>query len=317
MVGILLLIASVLVGCNTNPIPTANAQPATPGLPVEAAPPPVREQHQDKLQGIDVSHYQGLVNWETVKETGISFALAKATGGTGYVDSQFQNNWHGMREAGLIRGAYHFFYANEDPIAQAEHFIQTVKSLQISDLPPMLDIEVTEGVPTETIVTLALEWMKYVEQKLGKKPMIYSDVSFYKTYLAAGFQDYGLWVAEYSDAIQEPDAGRSWEIWQYSESGHINGVNGNVDLDVFNGDENQLREFLRGVSTQPAATTTPAKPAVTATPVVPSGRTHTVKPGENLYRIALQYNTTVAAIAAANGITNPNRIRVGQVLNIP
>lgn len=87
-----------------------------------------------------------------------------------------------------------------------------------------------------------------------------------------------------------------------------------MDLDRFNGDENQLQEFLRGINTQPA---TPATPAVTATPVAPSGRTHTVKLGENLYRIALQYNTTIAAIAAANGLTNPNRIRVGQVLNIP
>ena len=307
-VGSLLLMIGLLTGWGMDLIPQAQAQ-------VQPA------SRQNYLQGIDVSHYQGLVNWEQVKAAGYSFALAKATGGTRFVDSQFHNNWQGMREAGLVRGAYHFFHADEDPIAQAQHYVQTVSSLRINDLPPALDIEVTENIPTATIVARALEWIMYVEQKLGKTPIIYSSLSFYDTYLATAFKDYHLWVAEYNNTIQEPKVDRSWEMWQHSQTGSVPGINAAVDLDYFNGDMNQLKTFLRE-STQPAATppvAPPAQPAVTppAQPTITTTRTHIVKPGENLYRIALQYKTSIAAIVAANGLTNPNRIHAGQVLKIP
>ena len=98
--GIVLLMIGVSVGL----MPSAQAQPAS---------------RQDYLQGIDVSHYQGFVNWKQVKAAGYAFGIAKATGGTRFVDSQFHNNWQGMREAGLVRGAYHFFHADENPIDQA------------------------------------------------------------------------------------------------------------------------------------------------------------------------------------------------------
>ncbi len=309
-VVVLLLLTGLSVGL----IASAQAQPAST---------------QNYLQGIDVSHYQGLVNWRQVKEAGYSFAIAKATGGTRFVDSQFHNNWQGMREAGLVRGAYHFFHADEDPIAQAEHFIQTVSTLRLNDLPPIIDIEVTENVPTPTIVSRALVWAKYVEEKLGKKPMVYSSLSFYNTYLATDFISYHLWVAEYNNRIEEPRVDRSWEMWQHSQTGSVPGINGNVDLDFFNGNMIKLRAFLRESTTQPAATPAAAQPAVTppaaqpaitppaAQPAATPTRTHIVKPGENLYRIALQYKTTVAAIVAANDITNPARIKAGQRLKIP
>ena len=300
-VAILLFMTGPSVGLR----PSAQAQPVST---------------ETYLQGIDVSHYQGLVNWKRVKEAGYSFAIAKATGGTRFVDSQFHNNWQGMREAGLVRGAYHFFHADEDPIAQAEHFIQTVSTLRPGDLPPIVDIEVTENIPTPTIVARALVWIKYVEEKLGKKPMVYSSLSFYNRYLATDFINYHFWVAEYSNRIEEPRVDRSWEMWQHSQSGSVPGINGDVDLNFFNGTMVQLRAFLRDSSTQPAVTPPAAQPAATppaAQPAATPTRTHVVKPGENLYRIALRYKTTIAAIAAANGITNPARIHAGQVLKIP
>ncbi len=281
--------------------------------PQETKQAPVPQAHQGKRQGLDVSHFQGLVNWESVKEAGISFAIAKATGGTRYVDSQFNNNWHGMREAGLIRGAYHFFYADEDPIAQAEHFLHTVPSLSANDLPPLLDVEIARHVPTETIVARALTWMQHVEQKLGKKPMIYSGVSFYKANLAANFKDYGLWIAEYNDQIQQPDAGRFWQIWQYSQSGSVHGVSGKVDLDIFNGDEDQLMDFVNGSG---SSTPSPATPPP-STPPASGEQTYTVQPGDNMYRVALRFGVSVEALAQANGIDDPSDIKVGQVLTIP
>lgn len=310
--GLLLFMVGLLVGCETKEPQEKKQAPVVKAQPVPGVPPPVPQAHQGKRQGIDVSHYQGLVNWKSVKATGISFAIAKATGGTEFVDSQFNNNWHGMREAGLIRGAYHFFYANEDPIAQAEHFLQTVSSLSAYDLPPLLDVELTEHVPTETIVAGALAWMRHVEQKLGKKPMIYSNVSFYKANLAANFKDYGLWIAEYSDQIQQPDAGRFWQIWQYSQSGSVHGVNGDVDLDIFNGDADQLMDFVNGSG---SSTPSPATPAP-STPPASGEQTHTVQHGDNLYRIALRYGVSIEALLQANGIDDPDDIKVGQVLKI-
>ncbi len=305
--------AGLLIGCGMKDLQETTQALVVPAQPVPGVPPPVPQAHQGKRQGVDVSHYQGVVNWESVKETGISFAIAKATGGTRYIDSQFNNNWHGMREAGLIRGAYHFFYADEDAITQAEHFLQTVPSLSANDLPPLLDVEIADHVPTETIVAGALTWMRYVEQRLGKKPMIYSSVSFYKANLAANFKDYGLWIAEYDDQVQQPDAGRFWQIWQYSETGSVHGISSHVDLDIFNGDEDQLMAFVNSSGSSPPSLATPPPP----TPTASGEQTYTVQRGDNMYRIALRYRVSVEALAQANSIDDPSDIYVGQVLKIP
>ena len=322
--------AGLLTGCQSENDAQATGESGatpTPGVP---------PQHLDKLQGLDVSHYQGVVQWESVKGAGISFGIAKATGGTQFVDPQFANNWHGMREAGVVRGAYHFFYADEDPITQAEHFLQAVPSLNANDLPPALDVEINDNVPSATLVARALIWMRHVEQKLGKKPMIYSDISFYKENLAAGFKDYALWVADYDTRIPQPEPGRSWEIWQYSQTGSVHGISGNVDLDLFNGDLDQLMTFVGGTSAPPAAeatpapatpdstpttptpTPTPATPAPTPTPAPTTGtQTYTVKPGDTMHALARRFGVSVSAIASANGIANPNILKAGEVLRIP
>ncbi len=242
VIGILLLSAGVLVGRLSH----RASQGSSARAPSETAPTSknadtlaLAAQHVGQAQGIDVSHYQGLVQWPMVKKAGIMFAFAKATGGTSFVDPEFANNWHGMREVHLLRGAYHFFYANIDPVAQADHFINTVGALQPHGLPPMLDVERREDVSPSTLVKNVLIWLQHVESKLGKKPILYASADFYKRFLQGSFNDYPLWVAAYQVA-SPPNVGHPWDFWQYSSQGRVNGINGSVDLDRFNGTPQEL-----------------------------------------------------------------------------
>ena len=115
------------------------------------------------VMGIDVSHYEGVVNWDKVAKYGIHFAFAKATGGLNYTDPQFVHNWHGIRSAAIHRGAYHFFYAGDDPVKQANHFIKTMGKLRTQDMPPMLDVEIADNIDTNLISEKVLIWLQTVE----------------------------------------------------------------------------------------------------------------------------------------------------------
>ena len=202
----------------------------------------------NQLSGIDVSKWQGAVNWKSVQEAGIAFAFARATYGISVVDSYFESNWPAMKDAGIIRGAYHFFLATEDPAQQAEFFIRTVGSLDPGDLPPVIDVESGSG----TSSNLAAEvqtWLNAVEQGLGRKPIIYTAPSYWNANLTSGFGDYPLWVAEYGVSTPKAVNGWSnWTFWQHSSTGNVSGVNGAVDLDYFNGTAQALAAFVGGSS---------------------------------------------------------------------
>ncbi len=194
-------------------------------------------QSQDSIEylGLDVSHFQGDIDWRKVKESGITFAIMKASEGLTEVDPKFTTNWSGALSAGLVRGAYHFFRPEDDALAQAQHYIKTVQ-LQAGDLVPVIDIEVIDSASILAIDAGVKRWLQYVEQATGVKPMIYSDLSFLNSDLESGFGEYPLWIAEYtSKEPQVPAAWRKWQIWQYSQSGTVPGIDGAVDLDRFRG----------------------------------------------------------------------------------
>ncbi len=205
------------------------------------------DKHHTK--GIDVSHYQGTINWKTVAKGQIKFAIAKASGGDDYIDPMFNVNWQGIRENELIRGAYHFYYPNIDPIKQAKHYLKTVNGFLKKDLPPILDIEVTEGQDASKIVQGALLWIKKVENVTKRRPIIYSDKAFVSEYLnSPELAQYPLWVADYSEEIaslpshwQKP----GWLIWQHSQQGQLEGIPSQVDLNKFSGSLRQLRHFVK------------------------------------------------------------------------
>ena len=198
------------------------------------------------LLGIDVSHYNGVISWKAVAAAGIAFAYAKATESVGVSDKRFAANWAGMKQAGLPRGAYHFFHPAKPVQAQAAKFIAAVGALAPGDLPPMLDLEETsaakdewDGVPLAERVPLALQWLQIVEQALGRKPIVYTRRGFVQQKLgnAAALTTYPLWVAHYTKALKPalPPGWNTWTIWQYSDSGAVAGITGKVDMNRFQG----------------------------------------------------------------------------------
>jgi lysozyme len=199
------------------------------------------------VHGIDVSKYQRLIDWASVKamsidDIRISFAFIKATEGNVNEDKFFQRNWQKAKLANLTRGAYHFFIATKSGKTQAENFISTVE-LQAGDLPPVLDIEQGYGVPAAKLRQRAKEWLTTIEQFYGVRPIIYTNVDFYRHYLEEEFDEYPLWVAHYVNR-GKPRIYRDWHFWQYSETGRVNGILSKVDFNVFNGDSLEFRKLL-------------------------------------------------------------------------
>jgi lysozyme len=194
-------------------------------------------------QGIDVSKWQGAVDWAGVKAAGLAFAFARATYGATTVDAQFATNWPAMKAAGILRGAYHFFVAADDPTAQAELFLKAVGSLENGDLPPVVDVETDSGT-SATLVADVQTWLDAVQAATGRRPIIYTGPNFWNENMTGGFGGYPLWVAEYGVSAPKPVAGWSrWTFWQYSSSGAAAGLSP-VDLDYFNGSIEDLLAFV-------------------------------------------------------------------------
>ncbi len=201
----------------------------------------------NNLQGIDVSHYQGSVNWSSVKNAGIVFAFAKATDGNTYTDPQFHTNWQAMQAAGILRGAYHFYETNDDPVTQAQNFINAIGSLAANDLPPVVDIEIFKGNFGSASVAANLQtWLDTVEKALSRKPMIYTNTNFWNETINADFSQYPLWIAEYGVSQPKiPSSWKNWNFWQSSQSGSVAGVTGSVDVDVFAGSMSDLLNLIK------------------------------------------------------------------------
>jgi lysozyme len=199
------------------------------------------------IHGIDVSHHQATIDWQAVKDMQdknikIGFAFIKATEGLSNTDNAYRRNWFKAKEQHISRGAYHFFIASKSGKAQAQNFIETV-ALEKGDMPPVLDIEQTNGASTEDIQQRAKDWLKMIEKQYKVKPIIYTNVDFYENFLGDTFADYPLWVAHYL-VKDKPRIQRKWLFWQHNESGRVNGIDAYVDFNVFNGDSTDLKKLL-------------------------------------------------------------------------
>jgi lysozyme len=198
------------------------------------------------MHGIDVSKFQREINWEAVKQMQvdkirISFTFIKATEGITRQDAAFKRNWQKAGKAGLVRGAYHFFYSTRDPIKQAINF-RNVVQLESGDLPPVLDIEMHNNQPAAVIRSTAKIWLEEMEKAYGVKPIIYTNLKFYNTYLGDEFNDYPLWIAHYYQK-ERPRVNREWLFWQHSDIGRVNGIKTIVDFNVFRGDSASLMKL--------------------------------------------------------------------------
>lgn len=195
-----------------------------------------------EIHGIDVSHFQGKVDWSAVKEQGVSFAFIKATEGVEHCDTLFYSNWKALKLAGVKRGAYHFFRPNLDPSLQAQNFMMNV-SMQNGDLPPVLDMEVTDYDDPEELVKNVTIWLEVISTAFNTKPIIYTNLKAYYRFIAGRFEDYPIWIARYNDKAPELGNNRQWNFWQYANSGKIEGIRQEVDFNAFNGTYQQLESL--------------------------------------------------------------------------
>ena len=198
------------------------------------------------IYGIDVSHHQGKINWDEVVAMDVSgkhlrFVFIKATEGISRQDSHYGRNWKKAGEAGLMRGAYHFFLPSRDAARQAKNFISQVK-LKPGDLPPVIDVEETNRKSKSEIVAGVKEWCKLIEEHYGVKPLLYTSPAYFDAYLSGEFDDYPLWIAHYHP--DKPRTGKlKWHFWQHTDRASVSGINGHVDLNVYNGDSSSLQKL--------------------------------------------------------------------------
>lgn len=190
-------------------------------------------------EGIDVSHYQGEIDWAEVARTGkVGYVFIKATEGSGLEDDMYDYNITEARKAGLKVGSYHFFRANLSVDDQFANMTSKVKR-EMQDIIPIIDVEHTNGVSSSELVANLKAFLQKVTQYYGRKPIIYTFVNFYNQHFAgAGLDDYPLMIAFYRDAQPELYDGRKYMIWQYSSRGEMPGIRGHVDcsmmMDGFN-----------------------------------------------------------------------------------
>ncbi|MGI4739295.1 MAG: glycoside hydrolase family 25 protein [Janthinobacterium lividum] len=210
------------------------------------------------VHGIDVSTYQGRIDWPEVARQRVRFAFIKASEGATLRDSRFRRNWQQARAAGILSGAYHYFQPNRDGGVQARLFISTVP-LRPGDLPPVLDVEASRFHDVAEMRLEVRQWLDAVEAHYHVRPILYSNYTFYRHYLAGHFDDYPLWLAHYE--VERPTLPASrWIIWQHSDESYVPGIRGTVDFNVFQGSYAALLALRVG---PPAA---PARPSLAPTP---------------------------------------------------
>ncbi len=199
------------------------------------------------ILGIDVSHHQGNINWQLVANDGKVFAFCKATEGRTYQDPKFLTNMTNGMNAGVVMGAYHFARPdNNTAIQDADNFLATAGNYIGSGfLPPVLDLEdpnssthLDQLFTSSQLTAWVQTWLDRVENQTGVKPILYLS-SHYAYYLGTSLTSYGLWIAKPGTSpTAPPNNTGNWNDWlfkQYSWQGSVNGISGNVDLDVFHG----------------------------------------------------------------------------------
>lgn len=258
------------------------------------------------IKGIDVSQWQGYINFPKVKDEGIEMVYIKATEGTDFVDPFFETNYKNASAAGLQIGFYHYLTARSVSQARQEayHFVDTVKG-KSSQGKLAMDFEDLKGLSREEINDISLAFLKAVENYSNKEAAIYSDAYNAAYTFEPDLSAFSLWIAEYDvTAPSTNNPWSTWDGWQYTDNLRINGITGNVDGDYF-------QQGMLNTSKEPVTATGTRMPPRTTMVL------YRVAPGDTLSGIARKYHTSVGTIAAANHITNPNFIYVGETLRIP
>ncbi len=201
------------------------------------------------VHGVDVSRWQGNINWNVLRKNGANFAFIKATDGGDHLDPMFRRNWNAAQAAGVKRGAYHFFYWCRPAAHQAEWFIRHVPR-EANALPPVIDVEWTRSRtctkrPSQATVLKKMNtFMNMLEAHYGQRPIIYTAPDFYDDNLQGAFPNHPFWLRSVAAHPSKVYPRRNWVFWQYSGTGLSKGVGEKIDLNVFNGDAGDWNRWL-------------------------------------------------------------------------
>ena len=212
----------------------------------------IENKSQLSVYGIDISHHQNKqIESITKQKEGIGFIICKATEGVTYIDPEFSHNWKISKNKSFIRGAYHFYRCEDDPIEQAAHFLKTISDIKSTDIPPILDFEeggIDKSQSIGEVQSALKKFLLEIEKKSKVKPIIYTDVNTGNTYLNDSFfADYPLWIANYNGK-ETPDLpntwiSKGWVFWQKTDKYIVDGKTD--DFDKFNGNLVELKEFIK------------------------------------------------------------------------
>lgn len=193
------------------------------------------------VHGIDISHYQGEVFWEHVGDTKMAYCYIKATEGGDRIDSRYENNLKIGHSYGIKVGSYHFYRPKTEQELQLNNFMVQCKPSE-QDLIPMIDIETTNGLPTEEFCDSLFKFLDMVERAYKQRPLLYTGANFYNKHLAEKVDRYLVMIAQYTPEEPKLVDERDITLWQYTGKGSLNGVRGHVDKSRFMGNHT-LREL--------------------------------------------------------------------------
>lgn len=261
-------------------------------------------------EGIDVSGWQGEIDFERVKNSGIEYVYIKASEGSNSIDPYFSRNYREAKRNGLNVGFYHYVTARtvQEAEEEASHFAKTIAGTS-PDCKLAMDFEVFGNLTNEEINEISIRFLETTQRLTNKEMIVYSDTSNARNIFSKEIADrYELWVAQYG--VDEPSDNGKWNTWvgfQYTDTGRVDGINGNVDRNKF------TRDVLLNNTEEIPDTTEPEDTNENNNSYI----RYKIKKGDTLYKIARKYNTTVNEIVKINKIQNPNKIYTGETLLIP
>jgi len=249
---LILPVLFLLGACTTYEFSLEGIEQPSPSRYGDADPQNFGKDHPAKheVHGVDVSKWQGDIDWVKLRKSGIDFAYIKSTEGGDHTDDRFDEYWRQARRAGIPRGAYHFYYFCTSAGKQADWFIRNTPK-ERGALPPVLDIEWNHASPTckkrpdPAVVRIEMKiFLDRIEAYYGRKPMIYTTVDFHRDNLEGYFGEYTFWVRSVADHPDNIYNGREWDFWQYTGTGRVPGIEGDTDINVFAGDRKDWKAWV-------------------------------------------------------------------------
>jgi lysozyme len=269
----------------------------------------MQKRNSKNIQGCDVSHWQGDVDWRKVRQTGMAFVYIKATEGARFIDPLFEANVRGAKEAGLHVGAYHFarFMSKQEAVQEARHFFSTVKP-HLLDLPHVLDLETDQGLLAEHLSLSAFLFLETLHKLTSLKPMIYTSTEFAKGHLDATLKDYPLWIAHFNRELPgENGIWDKWTVFQYTDQGEVPGIKGAVDLDEWEVED--FNQIIRREKGQDLA----SLPHISSVKTTP----YKILKGDTFWGLESQFGWPHGILQKLNPGVNPKQLDIGQTIKVP